>query len=156
MYHHIQPASAVIVLVLIVSFIVLLSIWAGVQSNDQAVKSDEERAVSLIAMAIASFFMLVLLALFYNLTVYDDGDSLCLKFGIGVLTKKIPYSDVVSVETVRNPWYWGWGIKKIPGGWMWNIAGLDAVELTFKDGRKFRVGTNEPDVLAEVIRGKIA
>ncbi len=155
MYHHIQPASALVVLTLIVVFLVLAAFWAGMQADDQAPRSDQERAVTLVAISVASFFMLVALALFYNLTVYDAGDHIGLKFGIGIISKKIPYREIASVERVRNPWYWGWGIKKIPGGWMWNISGLDAVELTFKNGRKFRIGTNEPEVLAEIIRGKI-
>jgi hypothetical protein len=34
---------------------------------------------------------------------------------------------------------------------MWNISGLDAVELDYLDGRKFRIGTDQPEELADAI-----
>ena len=34
---------------------------------------------------------------------------------------------------------------------MWNISGLDAVELEYKDGKKFRIGTNQPQKLCQAI-----
>ena len=41
----------------------------------------------------------------------------------------------------------GFGIRKVPGGWMWNVSGLDSVQLTFADGKRFRIGTDEPGAL---------
>ena len=32
---------------------------------------------------------------------------------------------------------------------VWNISGLDTVELTYRDGKKFRIGTDEPEVLLD-------
>jgi hypothetical protein len=40
----------------------------------------------------------------------------------------------------------GWGIRALHKGWLWNIAGLDAVELELKTGRVFRIGTDDADV----------
>ena len=45
----------------------------------------------------------------------------------------------------------GWGIRKVVGGWMFNVAGLDAVELGLSKGGLFRIGTDEPDQLLEAI-----
>ena len=39
----------------------------------------------------------------------------------------------------------------IPGGWIWNVSGLDAVELLLGDGRVLRVGTDEPEALSRAI-----
>jgi len=55
---------------------------------------------------------------------------------------------------VRNQWWWGWGIRLIPGGWLYNVSGLDAVELKMKNGRIFRIGTDEAQRLAEFIQAK--
>jgi hypothetical protein len=56
---------------------------------------------------------------------------------------------------VTNPWWYGWGIRLIPGGWMWNITGNQAVELKLKSGRLLRIGTDEPEALETAIRTRI-
>ena len=35
--------------------------------------------------------------------------------------------------------------------WMWNIFRLDAVEITYTDSTKFRIGTDEPDQLLQAL-----
>ena len=54
-------------------------------------------------------------------------------------------------QPVRNPWYCGWGIRLGPTGWLWNVSGFDAVELTLTDGRRFRVGSDEPGQLVAAL-----
>ena len=39
-----------------------------------------------------------------------------------------------------------------PWGWMYNVSGLDAVEIELKGGGRFRIGTDEPDELVRAIR----
>ena len=51
-------------------------------------------------------------------------------------------------EEVTTHWIYGWGIRWIPGGWLWNVSGLDGVELALVSGRRFRIGTDEPEQLA--------
>jgi hypothetical protein len=53
---------------------------------------------------------------------------------------------------VRNKWWYGWGIRLTPHGWLFNVGGLDAVELELASGRKFRIGTDEPQGLLNAIR----
>ena len=58
----------------------------------------------------------------------------------------------MDVEQGRNSWWYGWGIRLTPHGWMWNISGLDAVELTYRNGKKFRIGTDELEMLLGVLK----
>jgi hypothetical protein len=53
-------------------------------------------------------------------------------------------------QAVRNPWYVGWGIRMGPSGVVWNVSGLDAVELALSE-KRFRIGTDEPEALVEAI-----
>lgn len=53
---------------------------------------------------------------------------------------------------MKNPWYYGWGIRLPPHGWLFNVSGLDAVEIELAFGRTFRVGTDRPGELAEAIQ----
>jgi hypothetical protein len=64
--------------------------------------------------------------------------------------------EIVGFRQVRNKWYYGWGVRGIPGGWMYNVWGLDAVELELASGKKFRIGTNEPEELVAALRARLA
>ncbi|MEM9202324.1 MAG: hypothetical protein AAGC53_11710 [Actinomycetota bacterium] len=70
--------------------------------------------------------------------------------------RSIPVSSIRQHEVVRNRWWHGWGIRRIPGGWMYSVWGLDAVEILYRDPKKgrdvlFRVGTNDAEGLADAI-----
>jgi hypothetical protein len=89
--------------------------------------------------------------LFGTLTVEVDHEALRLRFGIGVIRKTIPLRDVQACREVRNPWYTGWGIRLGPYGVIWNVSGYGAVELALPQGKRFRIGTDEPAALAVAI-----
>ena len=93
------------------------------------------------------FVLFVLTWFFGSLTVEVDGEELRHFFGPGFWKKTYLLSDIEKVETVRNSWIFGWGIRLTPYGWLYNVSGLDAVEITLRSGRKFRVGTDEPEEL---------
>ncbi len=92
------------------------------------------------------------LAVFGALTVTVSSGTIVCSFGIGLVRRRISLSDVLEARVVRNPWYAGWGIRWIPGQYvLWNVSGLDAVELVFTNGSRFRIGTDEPDALLNAI-----
>jgi hypothetical protein len=98
-------------------------------------------------LAIAAIIAL----LFGTLTVEVDHEAVRLRFGVGLIRKRIALRDVRAWREVRNPWYAGWGIRLGPGVVLWNVSGLDAVELQLGDAKRFRVGTDEPGPLAAAI-----
>jgi hypothetical protein len=102
--------------------------------------------------AVALFLGAAVMAAFLSLTVEIDGATLTVKFGPGLIRKRIPIAEIERATAVKNPWFIGWGIRWYPGHcWVWNISGLQAVELDLKGGRKFRIGTDEPAALVEAI-----
>ena len=106
-------------------------------------------------MAIAWIVILIGLvgaALFWGLTVEVNKDVVRLYFGFGIIHRSILREHIAMVTQVRNRWWWGFGIRWTPHGWMWNISGLDAVELIYHNGKKFRIGTDEPEVLLEALK----
>jgi hypothetical protein len=96
-----------------------------------------------------------LLALFYSLTVEIREGVLECRFGVGLIGRRIPISEIRDARAVRNRWWYGWGIRLTPRGWLWNVSGLDAVELDLAGERRFRIGTDQPRELAEAIRAAI-
>lgn len=110
---------------------------------------------SLLLLVILAVLVLSLL-LFSVLSVNVDGGEVSLRFGVGIIRKRFPLSEIESHSVVRNPWYYGWGVRRIPIGWLYNVSGLDAVELTMTDGRKFRIGTDDPSGLDAAIRAALS
>ena len=104
--------------------------------------------------AIVFVVMVIALYLFNSLLVRVSSDMIYVAFGSGLIHKKIPLNCVLTAEKVRNKWYYGFGIRLIPGGQMYNVAGLDAIELKLTNGRVFRIGTDEPDRLLEAIQSQ--
>jgi hypothetical protein len=101
-------------------------------------------------------FLLIILSLFSHLTVTGYMNHLEIRFGIGLIRKKFYFKDIRDFSIEKNHWYYGWGIRKIPGGWLFNVSGSQSVQLNMKDGKMYRIGTDEPKKLAEFIKSRIA
>jgi len=96
------------------------------------------------------------LLLFYKLTIIVDSETISFKLGIGLLGKSYEISEIKSCKPVKNLWIYGVGIRKLPNGWLYNVSGLKAIELRFKNStRVIRIGTDKPDEIAEVIKDLI-
>ena len=89
--------------------------------------------------------------LFASLVVSISDGYLKLRFGIGLISKRYNLNPIESCEVVRNKWYYGWGIRLTPHGWLYNVSGLKAVQVKLKTGKTFRVGTDEPEALCEAL-----
>lgn len=98
----------------------------------------------------------VCLVLFHSLTVRVGGSTLALRYGIGVVRICFRLVDIQHSNCVQNHWYYGWGIKLTPHGWLYNVSGFDAVEIELENGRKYRIGTDEPVVLQAAIESAVA
>ncbi|OGD65883.1 hypothetical protein A3F08_00090 [Candidatus Berkelbacteria bacterium RIFCSPHIGHO2_12_FULL_36_9] len=97
----------------------------------------------------------ICLVLFATLTVTIKKDNLEIRFGLGFIKKKFLLKDIESYQTVTNPWYFGWGIRLTPHGWLYNISGPNAVEIKMKTGKKYRIGTDAPNDLEKAIQQSI-
>lgn len=93
---------------------------------------------------------------FSRLTVTVEGGFVRAEFGMGKPRKSIELDGVTAVRQVRNRWYYGFGIRKVPNGWMYNVSGLDAVELELTSGKVFRIGTDDIDQLFGVLSIQIS
>jgi len=139
MYKHTQTGWLIVLLCMIA---ILLSALFGV------------RHTVWIPLTLVIVFVPVII-LFTNLTVIVDDDYVRIKFGAGLIRKKFKLDDIESCSIVRNKWWYGWGIHLTPRGWLFNIAGLDAVELVMKNERIYRIGTDEPQKLDALIQNKL-
>jgi len=105
-----------------------------------------------IGAGIAGIAPLLGFALFGVLRVSVGDGQFVARFGwLGLFRRRIDLGEVRQARAVRNKWYYGWGIRLTPHGWLWNIQGLDAVELELNSGRKTRIGTDQPKELVRAV-----
>jgi hypothetical protein len=106
--------------------------------------------VSLFAILLGAF------ALFWRLVVEVDGRSVRATFGVGLIRKEVPLADVRRADVVRTRVWWGYGVHWTPSGWLYNVAGRDAVRLEMKEGRAVMIGTDEPEALKAAVDAALA
>ena len=99
--------------------------------------------------------MLAVVTFFHSLTVRIDSESMRVKFGVGLVAYNFLLKDIQSVEPVRSPWYCGWGIRKIRGGWLLNVSGFESVEIHLRTGKVYRIGTDDQGGLLAALKASV-
>lgn len=141
-YHHTQVAWLLPVITLPPALVALWFAWR------------EHPDVRLVVLVV--LLLLVLTSwTFTRLHTSVVHGTLRKAFGAGWPSREEDLAGVASVRVVRNPWFYGWGIRITPHGWLWNVWGLDAVEIERKNGSRFRVGTDDPRGLARAIEAEL-
>ena len=138
-YHHIQTGTLMLV-VLPISAIVCAAVGY----------LDPPAPGRGVLWALAILFV-VLAWLFSSLTVEVTDDEVLWYFGPGLWRYRVARVDIESAQAVRNSWLSGFGIRRRPGFRLYNVSGLDAVELRLKGGGIRRVGSDEAQALAAAL-----
>ena len=139
MYRHTQIGY----LTLIVILVAALGIFASLP--------DQVRPV---ALGIAGL-LVIIGVLFSSLTVEVADGELRFHFGPGFWRKRIALSDVAAATPTQSSWWEGWGIRFTPRGMLYNVSGTNAVEITLRSGKRFRIGTDEPEALVQALQSAI-
>jgi hypothetical protein len=94
--------------------------------------------------------------LFSYLTITIGDGALACHFGFGFWPKRFPLADIVDATLSPSSWIDGWGIRVTPSGMLYNVSGTGAVEVRLRSGTRFRLGSDEPDVLLHALKAAIA
>lgn len=139
MYVHRQSSRLMLIILLLPVVVVAIVAWAS-------------RLWWLYLLVIA----LVLLAwTFSSLTIEVNERELSSYFGPGLWHKRVPLGDIASVERTTSSVIEGWGIHITTRGMLYNVAGRDAVEVRLATGRRFRLGTDDPDGLLAALSAQL-
>jgi hypothetical protein len=135
-YHHTQRRSSILTVLLLVAvfgaaFLSQRTLWPSV-------------AVMVVLIAVE--------VVFKSLTVEVSEQELRWYFGPGFWSYRLPLDQVETVAVVRNHWWNGFGIRMRPGFRLYNVSGLDAVELRLKSNEVRRIGTDDPQGLAQALQ----
>lgn len=150
-YKHTQVGYLMLVVTLAV-----LALFAWAQITARLEPPSPDSGTNLLVTAVMALILFILASL-ASLQVIIDGEYLRLKFGYGLFRKKFSLDDVTSAKAVKNHWYYGWGIRLWfwPKMWIYNVSGFDAVEIKLKNGKTYRIGTDEPEKMAQAIQHAI-
>jgi hypothetical protein len=100
--------------------------------------------------------MLLCLLTFYKLTITIDEQSVSFRLGIGWFGKSYRLADIKSCRPVTNSLFKGFGIRMMSNGWLYNVSGLKAIELRFKNRNSvIRIGCNKPEEISNQIQSLI-
>ena len=124
-----------------IGYLLITALGAGILMAGYLIMVTSFNPVAFAAMV----FLLICLGIFATLTVEVNDQMLKIQFGFGVIHKVFALKEIESYRPVKNPWYYGWGIRFIGSGWLYNVSGTDAVELVMKNGKKVRVGTDDAE-----------
>lgn len=94
----------------------------------------------------------IALVVFSSLTVVICEEELEVRFGPGLVHKRIKLDEIESCKVVKNRWFYGWGIRLTPHGVLYNVSGFHAVEIKLRTGKRFRIGTDVPQELEAAIQ----
>jgi hypothetical protein len=135
-YRHTQPGT----------FILFACLVCGAVGAAMAFRAGQWLAsVALIVILFGAAIV------FSSLTVEVSDSELRWYFGPGLWTYRLPLTTIQHVAVVRNRWWYGYGIRMAPGFRLYNVSGLDAVELRVGTSDVRRIGTDDPEGLAQAL-----
>ncbi|MHC5083290.1 MAG: hypothetical protein ACYTET_05045 [Planctomycetota bacterium] len=136
----------------------LVMIWLDFSGIEEPSREDViGQMIGILSVGISIPLMVCAAVMISCLTVRIDEESIRIRFGGGIWRKKILLDQIVSCKPVRNNWIDGWGIHYVGRRcWLYNIAGMEAVEVEYNNGKRTRIGTDDPQGLAEAIKEAIS
>jgi hypothetical protein len=135
-YHHTQRGMLMLLVCLALAVLAMALLWRTGQPS----------------MLVALIVVIAVAVMFSSLTVDVGGNELQWHFGPGWWTYRLALDEIQTVAIVRNHWWSGFGIRMRPGFRLYNVSGLDAVELQLKSGGIRRIGTDDPQGLAAALK----
>jgi hypothetical protein len=137
-YEHTQRATILLVTLLVAVFFLL--------ALDRLVPTVRGIPLSLTGILAMCGF------LFSSLTIRITDRALRWQFGPGLIRKEVALKEIERIEVTKTTFLQGWGIHYTSRGWLYNVSGFQAVAVTLKGGKRFLLGTDEPEQLQAAIR----
>jgi hypothetical protein len=90
-------------------------------------------------------------ALFGWLVVEVTEDAVDVRFGVGLIRRRVDVAQIAGCRRMRTRIWWGWGLHWTPSGWLYNVSGRDAVRIELRTERAVMIGSDDADGLVRAI-----
>ena len=111
------------------------------------------------AARLTLFFVVAILAvcafLFSSLTIELSESSLSWRFGPGLLRKQVASAEISNAVVTKTRVIHGWGVHLTRNGWLYNVSGFGAVQVSLRSGKTFLLGSDEPEQLCLALQRAI-
>jgi len=108
-----------------------------------------DELITIVTFIFVILTLLICLLIFYKLTITVDNSYVSFSMGLGLVSGKYLISEIKSCKPVKNSMLTGVGIRMLSNGWLYNVSGLYAIELSFKNRKSVvRIGTDKPEEVA--------
>ncbi|MCF6270861.1 MAG: hypothetical protein L3J41_14185 [Melioribacteraceae bacterium] len=147
-YQETQNAYWIITPMLVVIFFLILS-YINQWGDDP---------IPLSATILTSLVFVVIILLFFKLTITINETNITASFGFGLIKKSIELENISLqlLEEINTPWYYGIGIRVTPYGVLYNTKPGMAIRLKYKNSEKeFLIGTENIEKIKEVLSKEI-
>jgi hypothetical protein len=115
-----------------------------------------ERPMTRAALVGGALLSLAIGLAWGRLTIRVDNERLHWHFGPGWPRYQVPLALIRRVDVTRTTFSQGWGIHRTKDGWLYNVAGYDALRIERSDGTRFLLGTDEPHRLKAALERSIS
>jgi hypothetical protein len=116
------------------------------------------RPLTTISLLLSISLLVLIVLLFYKLTVETAEDAIRLSYGIGLIRITLKIDEFLSANVVKTPWYYGLGIRITPKGMLYNIQGTKAVLLEYMHKGELKtvlIGSPEPEKLKRNLESQL-
>jgi hypothetical protein len=124
----------------------LIPVFAGVVAFVNIPRAHGQVDPALYAI-IPVMVLVPLIFAFSELHVTITPGWLHLRYTPYFVNRRIPLAEVAQFENIRyNFWVAGYGIHYVPirYGWVYNVRGLDGIQLRLASGKRMLIGTQRP------------
>lgn len=91
-----------------------------------------------------------------GLTVRVADGELIWFFGPKIWNNRLQLSEIESCEVMSYPWFYGYGVRYLSSGKLYNVSGNQAVKIRKKDGTTVMIGSDQADLLCRALQNHIA
>jgi hypothetical protein len=107
----------------------------------------------LLTVSFAAFSIVALVHyLLSSLTVEVSEEYLTWHFASGLCRRRVARAEIVRVEQVRLPWWYGLGVKYTPSAWVYLVAPGDGIKIALASGKAVCIGTDDTESLMVALR----
>jgi len=107
---------------------------------------------TVLLLVVVTAVLAVLFVLFLRMTVEVDEQTIAVSLLLGAWRNSWRVVDLAAAELVPISRRYGLGVHGFRGNWLFNVSGRRGVRLSFADGRKVVIGSDEPERLLAALR----
>jgi hypothetical protein len=109
----------------------------------------------LLTVSFATFAVVALVHyLLSSLTVEVSEEYLTWHFAGGLWRRRVARAEIVRVERVPLPWWYGLGVRYTTGAWVYLVAPGDGIKIVLASGKAVCIGTDDSETLMVALRSE--